>query len=362
MRIRRRDLEQVLLAAERSIALVERCRPLDMESETTRLTAAWEQGEPLAPSWNYATPPDLSSLARSLLEVAEHAKSDDPWGTLYAERALELASEATLVEHIGSPELARIAAQRFSTGDETDRREAESWAREWSALPRVESGERRIRSDDPRDSDSLLCRMQQRVGEERLAFRVVVRELISGAATGDGAIVVKQGGWYTPRDARRIVVHEVEGHALPRVRARSEANGLFRLGTRGGSDDEEGRALLCEERAGTFDTGRKREVGLRHVAALAVREGADWVETVRELLRLDASVPSAITIASRVHRGGGLAREVVYLPALSRVRRAFARDPELERWLERGRISLAAAAILRDLGEPPDSIGTPRAA
>lgn len=362
MRFRRRDLEQVLFAAERSIALVERCRPLDLPNETERLTAAWERGEELGPSFRYEHAPDLSGLSASLTEVAEHAKSDDPWDILYVERALELATEAELVAYVGTPELARVAARRFGTGDEAERREAEGWAREWASLPRTDVNERRVRSDDPRDPDSLLCQMQRRVGEERLAFRVLVRELMSGAATGDGAIVIKREGWYTARDGRRIVVHEVEGHALPRVRARSEPHGLFRIGTRGGSDDEEGRALLCEERAGEFEADRKREVGLRHLAALSVRDGADWVETVRLLRRLDASVPEAIGIASRVHRGGGLAREVVYLPALSRVRRAFARDPELETWLERGRISLSAAAILRELGEPPDSIGTARAA
>jgi hypothetical protein len=154
----------------------------------------------------------------------------------------------------------------------------------------------------------------------------------------------------------------VEGHALPRARARGETLGLFRLGTRGGSDDEEGRALLCEDRSALFGPVRKREVGLRHLAALSVRDGASWVETVRMLSALGAPLRAAVTIASRVHRGGGLARELVYLPALSRVRRGLETSPDLERWLERGRVSLAAARVMSDLGTPPDSLGTPHAA
>jgi hypothetical protein len=362
MRIRRRDFEQVLLAAERSIALVERCRPSNAESETQRLLSAWQRGDELAPEFTYATPPDLSALSQRLAEVAEHARSEDPWDTLYAERAVELSTEATLVAHIGTRALAEHAQQRFSLGDTDNRREAERWARQWSALSGADATEARIQSDDPSEPESLLCQMQRRVGEERLAFRVLVRDLMPGAATGDGAILVKRGGWYTARDGRRIVIHEVEGHALPRARAGREALGLFRLGTRGGLDDEEGRALLCEERAGVLDGERKRELGFRHLAALAVRDGADWVESVRMLLDLGAALPLAITIASRVHRGGGLAREIVYLPAFSRIRRGLAENPELERWLERGRVSLWAAAILSELGEPPDSIGTPRAA
>lgn len=362
MRIRRRDFEQVLLAAERSIALVERCRPTNAESETRRLLSAWQRGDELAPAFCYAPPPDLSPLARSLAEAAEQARTEDPWDTLYAERAVELSLEATLVAHIGTNALARLAAQRFSLGAEDERREAERWANEWTALPVAEGSQPLIQSDDSSNPESLLCQMQRRVGEERLAFRVLVRDLMSGAATGDDAIVIKRGGWYSAGDARRIVVHEVEGHALPRARAGRDSQGLFWLGTRGGLDDEEGRALLCEERAGALDDARKRELGLRHIGALAVRDGADWVESVRALRGLGATLPLAITVASRVHRGGGLGREIVYLPAFSRLRRGLGDNPLLERWLERGRLSLAAAAILRELGEPPDSIGTPRAA
>jgi hypothetical protein len=48
-----------------------------------------------------------------------------------------------------------------------------------------------------------------------------------------------------------------------------------------------------------------------------------------------------------VQRGGGLGREVVYLPALLRVEQAFEREPELDDWLAAGRLSLAAARVLR---------------
>ena len=50
----------------------------------------------------------------------------------------------------------------------------------------------------------------------------------------------------------------------------------------------------------------------------------------------------------------GLGRELVYLPALSRVRAGLGAEPELEAYLERGRVSIAAARQLRALGEPPE--------
>ena len=53
----------------------------------------------------------------------------------------------------------------------------------------------------------------------------------------------------------------------------------------------------------------------------------------------------------RIHRGGGLAREVAYVPAYHEVAHAFAENAELERWFERGRVSLGAARDLVSHGE-----------
>ena len=199
--------------------------------------------------------------------------------------------------------------------------------------------------------------MRRAVGRLRLPFRVLTTaDLASLAATGDGVILVRGGIACRRADIARVVAHELYGHALPRHRARAEAVGLFRAGTAGGSDDEEGRALLIEWRGGFLDHRRRVELGWRHLAGLSVRDGADFVQTVDLLLDAGAPVDEAVGVAARAHRGGGLAREVVYLPALARVASALQEQPVLEQWLKRGRIGVAAAAAMRDLGAPPDHI------
>jgi hypothetical protein len=82
---------------------------------------------------------------------------------------------------------------------------------------------------------------------------------------------------------------------------------------------------------------------------MAVRAGASFIETVDRLRAVGARLRDALQIAARCHRGGGLAREIVYLTALQRVEAAFEVDPRLEPWLERGRIGLDAAARMRQL-------------
>jgi hypothetical protein len=357
MTLPRRDLERGLLRAERVIALGERCRPAGLAEEWQRVRDAWQRGLEAAPSWVRPASMGLGELRAALERVGEHAEADCGWGRLYAARARELAAEADLAEHVGAPDFHLRAAKRYPVDPGPDGERARCWAESWaveSARPRA--GEL-VDSGDEGHPESLVSVMRSVVGAHRLPFRVVVHaHLLSAAATGDGIIVVRSGVMLRRFEVDRIVLHEVKGHALPRARAQGERSGLFRLGTAGGSDDEEGRALLLERRAGALSVERREELGRRHLAALGVRDGASFVETTRSLLSLGASAEQAVAIALRVHRGGGLARELVYLTALARLERGFEADPSAERWLERGRVSLSAVVALRELGEPPDRV------
>jgi hypothetical protein len=189
--------------------------------------------------------------------------------------------------------------------------------------------------------------MREEIGCRRLPLRVVVKENIASlAATGDGFVQVAAGKLLTRRDVERTVLHEVDGHAAPRVLASDVPLGIFALGTARGTDDQEGRALWLERAHGFLDHGRRREIALRHVAARAVEARADFVATVRLLQGHGAPLDTALRVSARVHRGGGLARESVYLPALLRVADAVARDHTLDRVLRVGRVSVDAAPVL----------------
>ncbi|MCC6898212.1 MAG: DUF1704 domain-containing protein [Polyangiaceae bacterium] len=345
-----RGIARGLTEAERRIALVERCRPLGLRAEQARLAAAWQRGEARAPRWELAPAPNLSELRALLEAVADRVELLGGVGGLYADRARELALEAQLAERIGTPEFAKLADRRFAVDRGDDGAAAETWAHAWVRAGGEPEPTPLVETDDETRADSLLSLMQAMVGELRLPFRVTVSpDLMSAAATGDGVIVIRGGARLSTSEAERIVHHEVVGHALPRVRAGQESCGIFSVGTAQGSDDEEGRALLIERRLGYLGEQRRAELGQRHLAALSVRRGADFVETVRLLLEVGARTPAAVAVATRVHRGGGLAREIVYLTALSRVTRCLEADLGSERFLERGRVAVAALPCLREL-------------
>jgi uncharacterized protein DUF1704 len=346
-----READALFSAAENQIALLRRSRPANGPAALSAWLEALRRGQRHGLHWTYPPPPDFGDLRGALERAAQRLGEAGPLGLLYAERATELELEAQLAEHVGRPDFARLARRRHDAGTtrewDTARREAVSWA---GATVTPHPGPRQ-RSDDRQAPDSLLSLLTAEIGRLRLPIRVqVVRELASRAACGDGVIFVRAGEALSVAEARRITAHELLGHALPRLAARAHPLGLLRVGSARSSDDEEGRALHIEAQHGALDATRRRELGLRHLVALDVAAGASAEECVLALGRFGCTLDDAAALYARVARGGGLCRELQYLPAWLRFRALASDDPELADWLSRGRVSVDAARVLRGEG------------
>lgn len=339
---------QLLLRAEAEIALLERTRPVGLANETARLLGVWRMGRHESPCLRYARSPELHQLTRALGMLAEQAELHFPDGTWVADRARELLLEARLVEAIGSTRFIALACQRHVVPRHVDAVTLEAEARHWIEQGAdAEDSEERFLSEDRTAPESLWSVTSQRIGA--LGIRARLRadpDLVSIAACGEDLVVIRAGTWLTERAARRIAEHEIVGHLLPRVAARNRTD-ILRCGCARATDDEEGRALLIEERQGLMDAARRAELGVRHLACAYMRRGATFVDAVRCLLELGAPLDTAIRSMLRAVRGGGLGRELVYLPSMQRLRVALSEAPELEQWFRLGRASLEYALWMR---------------
>lgn len=346
-------VERVLLAAEQSIRLLDRVTALNAASERRRLLDAVQAGNP-CPSHqlHYAPAPALGPLRRRLDRLSLRAEDEGLIGRLQAERARELSREAEVAEALGTPRLRELSSRHFAP---------ELWRHQARLGPLLDrfleaepaSGDR-IASDDWSDPRSLVSELSRQGSALGACFRIELRPRLQSAAASSGEVIfVRPGLRLTPSSARRIASHEILGHLLPRTRAASRSLGILRVGTAGACEDEEGRALLIEDRLGLIDGDRRRELALRHLSACWAREGRDLTETVAELSGRGADATTAVTLALRAQRGGGLGREVIYLPAWIRVGEALGAEPELEAWFEAGRVSVAAARALGGAGGSP---------
>lgn len=380
--------DALIRSLSEAFPLLQHATPLNAATEQRVLLARWKAGDEVAPSWR-APMVDAKALARGHAAV-ERARASlpgaTPWERVYAARLEEISRDLELVGAAFGPGVVRRAHARWGHIDPDVDRVALAWAREARAAnagaanagadanadandgDEDEDGAPSIPTDDEHDPRSLVAALRRAAGAARVSVRVLVRDRIGAlAASGDGVVVVARGRTTTPRETARVVLHEIEGHVLPRERAKAAAGmlaapgtagapGVIALGSAGASEDEEGRAIVLEDRAGFLRAARRRALGLRHLAARHVLAGGGYVELVRTLHR-DHGEPleDALRLASRAMRGGharggdvlgGVAREIIYLPGYLRVLEATRDDDASLDRLGSARLSLAARATL----------------
>jgi hypothetical protein len=171
--------------------------------------------------------------------------------------------------------------------------------------------------------------------------------LSAGAAAGDHTIYV-QDRVFGPNEARRLVAHEVLGHAIAGARGARETFAIFEVGTAGSFADQEGLAITLEDEAGALDGARWRILAARVVATDRMHGGASFGETARALVRdVGLSPKVAITTTERAYRGGGVARDAGYLAGLLRVRAALEHGRATLDELRAGRLDVGAIDTLR---------------
>ncbi len=347
--------ERLLVEAMRTVRVLGAVIPRNAAQERARLVAAYEGGQRTTPRWTYART-DHALLRKALAGAAARLSAEPhPIAQLYAERARELEIEAALASEAGTAVLGALARARFRSYTPQSAGEATVLARKWIAEGReakvVEESD--VILSDANDPGSLLQRMREEVSRLGLPFAVVVQpSLVALAATGERHILVAAGRPITAEDVARTVMHEIEAHAIPRTRASQMRLAIFQIGTARGIDDQEGFALVLEDRHGFLAPRRKRELAARHLAVEAMDNGASFHDAVDALVKEHGlSAREAVIVGERAFRGGdgstaGLGRERIYLEAFLRVKEHLAAKPTDEGILTSGQISLDAIPIL----------------
>ena len=337
-----------LTVAEAQIILLARSHPTNWLELQTRLIEKWKLGHPEDPVFLFAPPPNLAKLRHALDQLEKWSEDQGPWGEIYAARCRELRLEAEIAEHIGDATVRGRARRRFSVHG-ANSGSLIQLARTWIQLEQSSDSKETIRSDDESDDRSLICQMRCELQRCGFSYPVRLENRLAAHATVDDKFVwLKPQVYLLPNESKRIVIHEVHGHVARRVAVKSPENAGFACGTSGADADEEGRALWLEDSAGLFDSTRKADIGRRHWVSEACREGATFSDAVRSLIELNTTIEKAINMGLRVWRGGGIAREIVYLDAYCRAKKALSESPELESWMQRGRLSIDVARRLVD--------------
>ena len=194
---------------------------------------------------------------------------------------------------------------------------------------------------------------------EHVPVTVDIRQDLPGSLmVSSGELLI--GARYQVSEARvaPLLAHEIGTHVLTYANGCAQSIEQFRHGLAGYEDLQEGLAVFAEWLVGGLTGGRFRTLAARVLGARAVADGAEFVDTYR-LLRRDAGLSErgAFGVAVRLHRGGGLTKDMVYLRGLRDLLRHLAEGGPF-RALFAGKMALRhldAVADLTDRGilRPP---------
>lgn len=146
-----------------------------------------------------------------------------------------------------------------------------------------------------------------------------------------------------------LLSHEIGVHLLTYFNGSAQGLRLFRSGLAGYEGMQEGLAVFSEYMAGGMTAGRLRLIAARVVACSAMLDGRPFTETYGMLVREHGFGPvAAFHLAMRLYRGGGLAKDAIYLRGLlellGHLKSGGALDPF---WM--GKISASHFRVMQEL-------------
>nr|WP_237143653.1 tyrosine/phenylalanine carboxypeptidase domain-containing protein [Phyllobacterium zundukense] len=148
---------------------------------------------------------------------------------------------------------------------------------------------------------------------------------------------------------KALLSHEIGVHLLTYFNGSAQGLRLFRLGLAGYEGAQEGLAVFAEYLVGGMSTGRLRLIAARVVACTAMLEGASFQEVYNAMVREHGFAKnSAFNLTLRLYRGGGLAKDAIYLRGLLEVLAHLAKGGSLDPfWM--GKIAVSHFGVMQEL-------------
>lgn len=360
----RRHLEPVAEAVDRGLSDCARQYDLLLQVTPVNATEAWADfrdadGEQ-APELLYRPLTfDPDRLRRDLFALPVDAVEDPVVAEILREKRDEIATEVQMLLDLDTIQFLPGSLRHFRAPDRALVRLAED------VLDRIDTDPMPTAGDEVVGATAFAAAARAEMEHYRAAFdgfasSVEVRDDIPGSLmVAQGQLLVGSAVSLSAGRVPALLAHEVGTHVLTYYNGCAQPLRQLRHGLAGYEPLQEGLAVLSEWLVGGLTHGRMRTLAARVLAAHALVEGAEFVETARLLReRAGLSLRAAFGVALRVHRGGGFTKDMVYLRGLRDLLRHLA-DGGAYWSLFVGKLALShlpAIESLRErgvLGEPP---------
>jgi uncharacterized protein (TIGR02421 family) len=314
---------------------------------------AWEDfeasGYAKAPTLHYRPLPyHPSLLKRQLYSIPLEHVEDSSLIQLFEQKQDELDKQLNALKHLGSRAFYYDSLQLYDAPDDDLVRLADSIL-----------SHTRAQADDihescvPAEQVAAAAREQIDYYHQKLPdFQASVQvcdTIASALMVAQDRLFVSERSAIRPQRLEPLLHHEVGTHLLTYFNGRQQPLRQLYAGFPGYEALQEGLAVLAEYLVGGLSVGRTRTLAGRVLAVRSMLRGGSFLETFALLHDEHCFGPrSAFMTALRVHRGGGLAKDAIYLRGLRDLIVYLHAGHDLEP-LYVGKISLEQVPLVQEL-------------
>ncbi|SFV28047.1 conserved hypothetical protein [Devosia crocina] len=286
---------------------------------------------------------------RQLFSIALDHLEDPVLTTLYREKQQELDLQLSLLAARETPRFVEISRALYGPVEPSLLRAAQDVL---DAMP----GKKRGTRNAGQSADSAFVEREARAMIKHYAGQsadfsatIELREdLPSGLMVSGGKLLIARSTTMPRTRVEALLSHEVGVHLLTYFNGSAQGLRLFRSGLAGYEGVQEGLAVLSEYLVGGMTPDRLRLIAARVIGCHAMLDGASFVECFRLVRDLGLAPASAFNLTLRVYRGGGLAKDAVYLRGLLEVLAHLRSGGALEPfWM--GKIAATHFRIMQEL-------------
>jgi uncharacterized protein (TIGR02421 family) len=274
---------------------------------------------------------DPALLKRRLFDIPVEKIEDPALSLLFREKQDEVARQITMLQELNTSRFLHGSIQLYGRTKGSLVSLAQEMLRLIPRRSRENSGGGFI------DADGFAALARSEIDQYRSQwpqFKAGVQirgDLTSGLMVSQGSLLIGKETSVPSSRAQALLQHEVGTHVVTYYNGQAQPLRHLYSGLAGYDAFQEGLAVLSEYMVGGLSRPRLRLLAARVIAARQLEDGAGFVDTFRWLVGEQGfSQRAAFTIATRIHRGGGLTKDAGYLRGLVQVLEYLGRGGEVK--------------------------------
>ncbi len=290
-----------------------------------------------------------SEAKRALYRIDLKAVEDPVLETLFSEKRQEIDQQLTMLEARNTPRFRFASLMLYEPVDSALRETAvQILAAELARPPAagVVAG-----CEEVADAARIMTR---RYAAEDPAFKVNITlrdDIAAGLMVSGRNLYISTATAMPSHRVAPLLHHEVGVHLLTYINGSKQGLTIFKRGLAGYEGVQEGLGVFAEWAVGGLTRARLRLLAARVAAVDAMTDGGDFIDVFRLLHREHGfSAHGAYLIVARVFRGGGFAKDAIYLRGFKSVLDMLAAGQPLDPYWY-GKIDQRHLGVVAELAE-----------